>query len=79
MASALFNESLKFPHGQVCQEEKASCRGGPYERPSVGTEPGAQTSSSEESSEEEGFLRRRARRETRRPPGKPRSGQHRGR
>uniref|UniRef100_A0A8C9G0V7 Phospholipase A2-like central domain-containing protein n=2 Tax=Pavo cristatus TaxID=9049 RepID=A0A8C9G0V7_PAVCR len=79
MASAFFNESLKFPHGQACQEEKASCRGGPYERPSVGREPGAGTSSSEESSEEEGSLQRRARRETHHPPGKPRSGQHRGR
>uniref|UniRef100_A0A8C2T965 Otoconin-90 n=1 Tax=Coturnix japonica TaxID=93934 RepID=A0A8C2T965_COTJA len=77
MASAFFNESLKFAHGQACQEEKASCRGGPYERPSVGTEPGAGTSSSEESSEEEGSLRRRTRREMRRPHGKPSSGQHR--
>ncbi|XP_052560610.1 otoconin-90 [Tympanuchus pallidicinctus] len=78
MASAFFNESLKFPHAQACQEEKTSCRGGPYEWPSVSTEPGAGTSSSEESSEEEDSLRRRAWRETRRPPGKPRGGQHRG-
>ncbi|XP_047905829.2 otoconin-90 [Anser cygnoides] len=68
MASAFFNESLKFPQGQACQEEKVSCRSGPYERPSVGTETGAGFSSSEESSEEEGPLWstfRRAKRETR--------------
>ncbi|OXB56344.1 hypothetical protein ASZ78_004345, partial [Callipepla squamata] len=79
MASAFYNESLKFPHGQACQEEKASCRGGPYERPSVGTEPEAGTSSSEESSEEEGSQQRRGKREMRRTLGNARSGKHGGR
>ncbi|XP_040405731.1 LOW QUALITY PROTEIN: otoconin-90 [Cygnus olor] len=82
MAFAFFNESLKFPQGQVCQEEKVSCRNSPYERPSIGTETGAGISSSEESSEEEGPLWstfRRAKRETRSPFGDPRSGQHEGR
>uniref|UniRef100_A0A8C3BCV2 Phospholipase A2-like central domain-containing protein n=1 Tax=Cairina moschata TaxID=8855 RepID=A0A8C3BCV2_CAIMO len=82
MASAFFNESLKFPQGQVCQEEKVSCRSGPYERPPVGTETGAGISSSEESSEEEGPLWstfRRAKRDTGRSFGEPRTGQHEGR
>ncbi|OXB74626.1 UNVERIFIED_CONTAM: hypothetical protein H355_010152, partial [Colinus virginianus] len=79
MASAFYNESLKFPHGQVCQEEKASCRGGPYGRPSVGTEPEAGTSSSEESSEEEGSQQRRGKREMRQTLGNARSGKHGGR
>uniref|UniRef100_A0A8B9TCV6 Phospholipase A2-like central domain-containing protein n=1 Tax=Anas platyrhynchos TaxID=8839 RepID=A0A8B9TCV6_ANAPL len=82
MASAFFNESLKFPQGQVCQEEKISCRSGPYERPPIGTEMGAGISSSEESSEEEGPLWstfRRAKRDTGHPFGEPRTGQHEGR
>uniref|UniRef100_A0A8C3JFY7 Phospholipase A2-like central domain-containing protein n=1 Tax=Calidris pygmaea TaxID=425635 RepID=A0A8C3JFY7_9CHAR len=82
MASAFFNESLKFPHRQECQEEKASCQRDPYERPSIGTETGTGTSSSEESSEEEGPLRsalRRARRETHRPAGNSRMEQREGR
>ncbi|XP_014820704.1 PREDICTED: otoconin-90 [Calidris pugnax] len=82
MASAFFNESLKFPHRQECQEEKASCQRDPYERPSMGTETGTGTSSSEESSEEEGPLwraLRRARRETHRPAGNSRMEQHEGR
>nr|XP_013812326.1 PREDICTED: otoconin-90 [Apteryx mantelli mantelli] len=67
MASAFFNESLKFSHRQVCQEEKVPCRSGVYERPLSGTELGTGISSSEESSEEEGPLRsvlRRAKRDT---------------
>ncbi|KAM6125876.1 otoconin-90 [Pterocles gutturalis] len=82
MASAFFNESLKFPHRPECQEEKVSCQGGPYERPSVGTETGTGISSSEESSEEEGRLRsalRRAKRETHRPIGKSKTVQREGR
>uniref|UniRef100_A0A8B9SAR3 Phospholipase A2-like central domain-containing protein n=1 Tax=Apteryx owenii TaxID=8824 RepID=A0A8B9SAR3_APTOW len=67
MASAFFNESLKFSHRQVCQEEKVPCRSGVYEWPLSGTELGTGISSSEESSEEEGLLRsvlRRAKRDT---------------
>ncbi|KGL90050.1 Otoconin-90, partial [Charadrius vociferus] len=82
MASAFFNESLKFPQRQECQEEKASCQRDPYERPSVGTETGTGTSSSEESSEEEGPLwsiLRRAKREAHRPLGNSRIVQHEGR
>ncbi|KAM9235923.1 otoconin-90 [Leptosomus discolor] len=82
MASAFFNESLKFPHRQECQEEKASCQSDPYERPSKGTEIGPGISSSEESSEEEGPPRsvlRRAKRETGRPAGNSRTAQHEGR
>ncbi|XP_032039208.1 otoconin-90 [Aythya fuligula] len=82
MASAFFNESLKFPQGQACQEEKVSCQSGPYERPPIGTETGAGISSSEESSEEEGPLWstfRRAKRDTGHPFGEPRTGQHEGR
>ncbi|XP_010285144.1 PREDICTED: otoconin-90 [Phaethon lepturus] len=82
MASAFFNESLKFPHRQECQEEKVLCQRDPYERPSVGTETGTGISSSEESSEEEGPLwsvLRRAKRETHRPIGNSRTVQHEGR
>ncbi|XP_069709242.1 otoconin-90 [Phaenicophaeus curvirostris] len=82
MASAFFNESLKFPHNQECQGEKFLCQRGAYERPSVGTETGTGTSSSEESSEEEGPLRsvfRRAKRETYHPTGNSRTMQHEGR
>ncbi|KAM6349570.1 otoconin-90 [Podargus strigoides] len=67
MASAFFNESLKLPHRQECQEEKVSCQRDPYERPSTVTETGVGMSSSEESSEEEGPLwsvLRRAKRDT---------------
>nr|XP_009687975.1 PREDICTED: otoconin-90 [Struthio camelus australis] len=53
MASAFFNESLKFPHRQVCQEEVVLCRSGVYEQPLSSTELGTRISSSEESSEEE--------------------------
>ncbi|KFQ58678.1 Otoconin-90, partial [Pelecanus crispus] len=79
MASAAFNESLKFPHRQECQEEKILCQSDPYERPSIGTEIVTEISSSEESSEEEGPLwsvLRRAKRETHRPVGNM---QHEGR
>ncbi|KFV69599.1 Otoconin-90, partial [Dryobates pubescens] len=82
MASAFFNESLKFPHRHECQGEKISCPKDPYERPSVGTEIGTEISSSEESSEEEGPLLsvlRRAKRETLRAAGNPRTVQHGGR
>ncbi|XP_029868377.1 uncharacterized protein LOC115340630 isoform X1 [Aquila chrysaetos chrysaetos] len=82
MASAFFNESLKFPHGQECQEEKVLCQRDPYERPSIGTEIGTGISSSEESSEEEGPLwsvLRRAKRETHHPVGNSRTGQREGR
>ncbi|KFO75511.1 Otoconin-90 [Cuculus canorus] len=82
MASAFFNESLKFPHSQECQGEKFSCQRVPYERPSVGTETGTGISSSEESSEEEGPLRsvfRRAKREAYHPVGNSRAMQHEGR
>ncbi|XP_010018708.1 PREDICTED: otoconin-90 [Nestor notabilis] len=78
MASAFFNESLKFPHRQECQEEKISCQSDPYERPSTGTG----HSSSEESSEEEGPLGsvlRRAKRDTHRPVGNSITVQHEGR
>nr|XP_009511346.1 PREDICTED: otoconin-90 [Phalacrocorax carbo] len=67
MASAFFNESLKFPHRQDCQEGKVLCQSDPHERPSIGTEIGTGISSSEESSEEEGPLWsvfRRAKRDT---------------
>ncbi|KAM8811093.1 otoconin-90 [Eudromia elegans] len=66
MASAFFNESLRFARGAACQEERLSCRSGAHERPPSGSELGAGISSSEESSEEEGPLRSllRARRET---------------
>uniref|UniRef100_A0A8C0EQG9 Phospholipase A2-like central domain-containing protein n=1 Tax=Bubo bubo TaxID=30461 RepID=A0A8C0EQG9_BUBBB len=81
MASAFFNESLKFPHRQECQEGKILCQRDPYERPSTGTETGPGISSSEESSEEEGPLWSvlRAKRETHRPTGNPRTVQHEGR
>ncbi|KAM6410658.1 otoconin-90 [Pluvialis apricaria] len=82
MASAFFNESLKFPQRQECQEEKASCQRDPYERPSIGTEVGTGISSSEESSEEEGPLwrvLRRAKRETHHPVGNSRIVQREGR
>ncbi|XP_074429662.1 otoconin-90 [Larus michahellis] len=82
MASAFFNESLKFPHRQECHEEKVSCQRDPYERPSIGTETDTGISSSEESSEEEGPLwsvLRRAKRETRRPLGNSRVVQQEGR
>ncbi|KFR02201.1 Otoconin-90, partial [Nipponia nippon] len=82
MASAFFNESLKFPNRHECQEEKVLCQSDPYERPSMGTEIGAGISSSEESSEEEGPLRsvlRRAKRETDRSVGNFRTVQHEGR
>ncbi|XP_068011623.1 otoconin-90 isoform X2 [Melanerpes formicivorus] len=82
MASAFFNESLKFPHRHECQGEKISCPKDPYERPSVGTEIGTEISSSEESSEEEGPLLsvlRRAKRETLQAAGNPRTVQHGGR
>ncbi|XP_062424551.1 otoconin-90 [Rhea pennata] len=82
MASAFFNESLKFPHSQVCQEGKVSCRSGAYERPLGGTESGTGISSSEESSEEEGPLwsiLRRAKRETHHPFGNVGILQHEGR
>ncbi|XP_054241264.1 otoconin-90 [Indicator indicator] len=79
MASAFFNESLKFPHRQECQGEKVSCQKDPYERPSMGTEIGTEISSSEESSEEEGPLLsvlRRSKRETLQAAGNPRTVQH---
>uniref|UniRef100_A0A8C8APQ8 Phospholipase A2-like central domain-containing protein n=1 Tax=Otus sunia TaxID=257818 RepID=A0A8C8APQ8_9STRI len=81
MASAFFNESLKFPHRQECQEGKILCQRDPYERPSTGTETGPGTSSSEESSEEEGPLWSilRAKRETHRPTGNSRTVQREGR
>lgn len=82
MASAAFNESLKFPQRQECQEEKILCQRDPYERPSIGTEIGTGISSSEESSEEEGPLwsvLRRAKRETPHPIGDSRTGQREGR
>ncbi|XP_037237628.1 otoconin-90 isoform X7 [Falco biarmicus] len=82
MASAFFNESLKFPHRQECQEEKVLCHSDPYERPSTGTEIGTGISSSEESSEEEGPLwtvLRRAKRDTHGPIGNSRTAQHEGR
>ncbi|KAM9278926.1 LOW QUALITY PROTEIN: otoconin-90 [Cariama cristata] len=82
MASAFFNESLKFPHSQECQEEKVLCQSDRYERPSIGTEIGTGISSSEESSEEGGPLRsvlRRAKRETHHPIGNSRTVQHEGR
>ncbi|XP_009321635.1 PREDICTED: otoconin-90 [Pygoscelis adeliae] len=82
MASAFFNESLKFPHRQECQEEKVSCQSDPYERPSIGKEIGAGISSSEESSEEEGPLwsiLRRGKRDTHRPVANSRTVQHEGR
>ncbi|KAM6087648.1 otoconin-90 [Chlamydotis macqueenii] len=82
MASAFFNESLKFPHRQECQEEKVLCQSDPYERPSTGTDVGTGTSSSEESSEEEGPLwsvLRRVKRETHRPVGNSRTMRHEGR
>lgn len=82
MASAFYNESLKSPHGQKCQEEKIFCRGDPSERPAVGTEMATGISSSEESSEEEGPLwsvLRRAKREAHRPAGNSRTGQREGR
>ncbi|KAM9302597.1 otoconin-90 [Morus bassanus] len=82
MASAFFNESLKFPHRQECQEEKVLCQSDPYERPSIGTEIGTGISSSEESSEEEGPLwsvLRRAKRETHHPVGNSRSLQRKSR
>ncbi|KFV44369.1 Otoconin-90, partial [Tyto alba] len=82
MASAFFNESLKFPHGQECQEEKILCQGDPYERPPIGTEAGTRISSSEESSEEEGPLwsvLRRAKREAHHLVGNSRTVQHEGR
>ncbi|KAK2520291.1 Oc90 [Columba guinea] len=82
MASAFYNESLKFPHGQKCQEEKILCQSDPSERPAVGTEIAAGISSSEESSEEEGPLwsvLRRGKRETHRPVGNSRTGQREGR
>ncbi|XP_010158847.1 PREDICTED: otoconin-90 [Eurypyga helias] len=81
MASAFFNESLKFPPRQECQEEKLLCQRGPYERPSVSTEIGTGISSSEESSEEEGPLRSvlsRAKREAHRPVGNSGMVQHGG-
>ncbi|KAM6282709.1 otoconin-90 [Porphyrio hochstetteri] len=76
MASAFFNESLKLPHREECQEEKVSCQRDPYQRPPVGTETGTMISSSEESSEEEGPLwsvLRRGKRETQHPVGTPRT------
>lgn len=82
MASAFYNESLKFPHGQKCQEEKILCQSDPSERPAVGSEIAAGISSSEESSEEEGPLwsvLRRGKRETHRPVGNSRTGQREGR
>lgn len=81
MASAFFNESLKFPHRQECQEEKISCLSDPYERPSTGTGTGTGISSSEESSEEEGPLGSvlRAKRDTHHPVGNSRTVQHKGR
>ncbi|KAM6318657.1 otoconin-90 [Aegotheles albertisi] len=82
MASAFFNESLKVPHRQECQEEKVLCQRDPYERPSTGTEIDTGISSSEESSEEEGRLRRvlrRAKRETHHPAGSSRTVQYQGR
>ncbi|KFP76250.1 Otoconin-90, partial [Apaloderma vittatum] len=82
MASAFFNESLKFPHMQECQENKVVCGRDPYERPSAGTEVGTGISSSEESSEEEGPLwsvLRRTKRETQPPAGNSRSVQPEGR
>nr|XP_021154531.1 uncharacterized protein LOC102086319 isoform X4 [Columba livia] len=82
MASAFYNESLKFPHGQKCQEEKILCQSDPSERPAVGTEIAAGISSSEESSEEEGPLwsvLRRGKRETHRPVGNSRTRQREGR
>uniref|UniRef100_A0A8B9EVX7 Phospholipase A2-like central domain-containing protein n=1 Tax=Amazona collaria TaxID=241587 RepID=A0A8B9EVX7_9PSIT len=82
MASAFFNESLKLPHRQECQEEKISCQSDPYERPSTGTGTGTWTSSSEESSEEEGPLGsvlRRAKRDTHHRIGNSRAVQREGR
>ncbi|KFQ21603.1 Otoconin-90 [Merops nubicus] len=81
MASASFNESLKFTHRQECQGEKVSCQRDPYERPPAGTETGTAVSSSEESSEEEGPLRtlRRAKRERHHPIGNSRTVQREGR
>uniref|UniRef100_A0A8B9MHI7 Otoconin-90 n=1 Tax=Accipiter nisus TaxID=211598 RepID=A0A8B9MHI7_9AVES len=82
MASAFFNESLKLPERQECQEEKILCQRDPYERPSIGTEIGTGISSSEESSEEGGPLwsiLRRAKRETPHPVGDSRTGQGEGR
>ncbi|KAM4686336.1 otoconin-90 [Amazona ochrocephala] len=82
MASAFFNESLKLPHRQECQEEKISCQSDPYERPSTGTGTGTGTSSSEESSEEEGPLGsvlRRAKRDTHHRIGNSRAVQREGR
>ncbi|XP_061303548.1 otoconin-90 [Pezoporus flaviventris] len=82
MASAFFNESLKLPHRQECQEEKISCQSDPYERPSTGTGTGTGISSSEESSEEEGPLGsvlRRAKRDTHHHIGNSRAVQHEGR
>ncbi|KFV54534.1 Otoconin-90, partial [Gavia stellata] len=82
MASAFFNESLRLPHRQECQEEEVLCQSEPYERPSIDTEIGTGISSSEESSEEEGPLwsvLRRAKRQTHRPTGNPRTVQHGGR
>ncbi|KAM6444334.1 otoconin-90 [Rhynochetos jubatus] len=81
MASAFFNESLKFPHRQECQEEKVLCQRAPYERPSVSTGIGTGISSSEESSEEEGPLRSvlsRAKRETHHRIGNSKTVQHEG-
>ncbi|KFU93105.1 Otoconin-90, partial [Chaetura pelagica] len=75
MASAFFNESLKFPHRRECQGEKLLCQRDPYEKPSAGTDIDTGTSSSEESSEEEGPLRsvlRRGKREMHLPIGNSR-------
>jgi len=82
MASAFFNESLRFPHWQECQEEEVFCQRGSSERPSPGTEMGTRISSSEESSEEEDPMRsvlRRAKREIRLPVGNSRTTQREGR
>nr|XP_009939981.1 PREDICTED: otoconin-90 [Opisthocomus hoazin] len=68
MASAFFNESLRFPHWQECQEEEVFCQRGSSERPSPGTEMGTRISSSEESSEEEDPMRSVLRRAKRDPP-----------
>uniref|UniRef100_A0A7M4EX05 Phospholipase A2 n=1 Tax=Crocodylus porosus TaxID=8502 RepID=A0A7M4EX05_CROPO len=54
MAAAVFNDSLKAPSQQDCQEETAPCWSATHERPSSGSGIGTRASSSEESSEEAG-------------------------
>uniref|UniRef100_A0A8D0GV42 Otoconin 90 n=1 Tax=Sphenodon punctatus TaxID=8508 RepID=A0A8D0GV42_SPHPU len=50
MAAASFNESLRYPNRQACQEERVLCRSAMHGAPSSGSGIGTRTSSSEESS-----------------------------